>query len=104
MPTAPPRQCDRCRRTFTGRRCPCRKPFEGSAWQGKGSTRAWRRRRAQQLDEHPLCQWDGCRAVATEVDHVHGKAVDPFTVRSLCSAHHREATQAQARVGRRRAR
>jgi 5-methylcytosine-specific restriction enzyme A len=58
-----------------------------------GSTGRWRRLRARKLGDSPTCEWPGCRARATEVDHV-----DPLkdggarfvwsNLRSLCHDHH----------------
>lgn len=100
-PDRPPRMCAKCRATFTGPRCPCRKAWEGSAWKGQGSTRAWRRRRARQLEEHPICQAPGCNLLATQVDHVYGKAKgDHGPIQSLCKDHHEAKTKEEARRGR----
>ncbi|WAL48268.1 HNH endonuclease [Rhodococcus pyridinivorans] len=103
MPDRPPRMCARCRNTFTGPRCPCRKPWEGSQRSGK-STRAYRRYRDRYLEEHPLCEWPGCPVLAQVADHVEniasgGGMFGPL--RSLCHDHHHEVTQEQARRGRR---
>ena len=102
MPTAPPRICNRCRGTYTARRCPaCRPAWQGAgSWQG-GSTRRWRRLRDRKLTADPLCQWPGCRVLATEVDHLvnlaeGGARYDWSNLQSLCSDHHEVKTQAEA--------
>lgn len=106
MPTAPPRQCDRCRRTFTGSRCPCRTPWEGSKRSGQ-STRAYRRYRDQYMADHPLCEWPSCPELGAVADHVTpiSEGGDMFgPLRTLCHAHHDAVTAEQARRGRRRKR
>ncbi|BDB60131.1 hypothetical protein RDE2_19250 [Rhodococcus sp. RDE2] len=106
MPTRPPRMCAKCRNSFTGPRCPCRKPWEGSQRSGK-STRAYRRYRDRHLQEHPLCEWPSCHQVAQVADHVENIASggDMFgPLRSLCHDHHNEVTKAQAKAGRGRQR
>lgn len=76
------------------------------AWEG--STRRERlpsnwntiRRRILKRDRHQ-CQAPGCRAKATEVDHVINNDDDsPENLQSLCSPCHRKKTQAEAQAGR----
>jgi hypothetical protein len=50
-------------------------------WAG-GSTRAWRKKRAEILKQNGHCTEPGCNQPATEVHHV-----DDFTLRSVCAAH-----------------
>lgn len=103
MPMSPPKMCNKCRRTYSGARCPdCRKPWAGSRRSGK-TTRAYQRYRDNHLDENPMCSWDGCRAVGQVADHIVGisEGGDMFgPLRTLCHAHHDAVTQAQARRGR----
>ena len=52
-----------------------------------GSTSAWRKIRARQLEAHPVCAF--CDSPATEVDHITrladgGAFADPANLRSLC--------------------
>ncbi|HMG43948.1 MAG TPA: HNH endonuclease signature motif containing protein [Acidimicrobiales bacterium] len=60
-----------------------------SSW-AKGSTRRWRRTRAQVLARDGYrcrIQLDGCTGVATHVHHVHGRAVtgdDPAHLVAAC--------------------
>lgn len=94
--------CNRCRTIVTGP-CPTcttgwtdRKP---KSWD-KGSDRRWRKVRAAQLTEHPICQWSGCTAPADQVDHVDGtdyetERYDKTKLRSLCTPHHRHRTAQQ---------
>ena len=63
-----------------------------SAWTG-GSTRAWRKARAEWLSEHPLCADQGCGRLATEVHHVRGRSTDELMWdrrwwMSQCHRHH----------------
>ncbi|WKX00956.1 HNH endonuclease signature motif containing protein [Rhodococcus aetherivorans] len=111
MPTAPPRQCDRCRRTFTGSRCPCRKAWEGSTRTGQTSgtnSRRWRRLRERILQESPLCST--CqRELATVLDHrvpvAEGGAMwSESNLQGLCRSCSDRKTQEEAQRGRRRRR
>jgi len=58
------------------------------AW-AKGSTRAWRKRRALVLAEAGhRCQLripGVCTTIATEAHHVHGKSNDDATLAAACS-------------------
>ncbi|ROZ89048.1 HNH endonuclease [Gordonia sp. OPL2] len=61
--------------------------------------------RAQQLRDHPICQWPGCTRLATQGDHIRnlaagGSKYDPANYQSLCEPHHTEKTQREARDGR----
>jgi 5-methylcytosine-specific restriction protein A len=70
---------------------------KGSAWEG-GSTRKWRKARAGQLDDEPLCA--DCAAIgrvtaATHVHHPHelakgGDRFDSENMASLCESHHQQ--------------
>ena len=51
--------------TLAGMDAPARKPFAGA---GRGSTRAWRKLRAQVLAAEPRCRL--CGATSTEADHI----------------------------------
>lgn len=102
MPDRPPRMCAKCRATFTGPRCPCRKPWEGSRRAGK-STRAYRRYRDDYLANNPICEAPGCPLLAQVADHITpvskgGHMFGPL--QSLCHTHHKAKTQAEAREGR----
>lgn len=106
MPTAPPRQCDRCRRTFTSERCPCRKPWEGSKRSGQTSRR-YRIYRDAYLASNPLCESPSCTRPSMVADHITpiGEGGDMFgPLRALCHECHQAVTLAQARRGRTRAR
>ncbi|AHD19525.1 HNH endonuclease [Rhodococcus pyridinivorans SB3094] len=111
MPTRPPRACAKCGGKFTGPRCPCRKPWEGSERTGKSSgvhSRRWRTLRAHLLQEHPLCT--AChRAVATVLDHVvpvaeGGAMWDESNLAPMCKPCHDAKTAQEALRGRRRPR
>lgn len=62
-----------------------------------------RRRRVLQRDRHS-CQWSGCSARATHVDHIEPSGSDEdWNLQSLCAYHHnkkssREGNAAQARL------
>ncbi|MDJ0394250.1 HNH endonuclease signature motif containing protein [Rhodococcus sp. G-MC3] len=105
MPSAPPRICPRCRGKITGPRCTtCHQPWQGSAWTG-GSTRRWRKVRAEQLARHPICQAPNCTHLAREVDHIKNRTAggylyDPANLQSLCTPHHDEKTKAEAQAAR----
>ena len=61
--------------------------------------------RQAKLRMTPLCEWPGCRLLATEIDHVVPLAEAPSrrydwtNLQSLCAAHHREKTLADAQRG-----
>jgi 5-methylcytosine-specific restriction protein A len=109
MPYAAPRVCARCRQLVpAGQTCDCRPPWEGSPQRAARSTR-WAKRRRAQLKLHGICQWPGCRVVATEVDHITpiGEGGDEYAwhnLQNLCGAHHQQKTTADALRGKRRAR
>ena len=89
MPNRPPRVCNRCRQTYTGTRCPCRPAWEGSSYGNSGTDRRQRNIRAQQLRDHPICQWPGCTRLAVTADHIRnlatgGSKYDPANYQSLC--------------------
>ena len=102
MARSTPRLCARCGTIVTGK-CPrCSVGWNDrkhTAWQGAGSShRRWRRPCAQKLAATPLCEWLGCRSLATTVDHVDGtdyatERYDFDKLRSLCEPHHRSALQ-----------
>jgi 5-methylcytosine-specific restriction protein A len=108
MPTAAPRICARCGRlTPAGKRCACRPGFEGSA--NPASTRRWRKLRAAKLRANPICEADGCRHVATEVDHrtpiaEGGERFSFENMTSYCAEHHRQKSIADALRGKQRPR
>lgn len=110
MPVAPPTRCPTpgCPTLTPGGPCPehQRKPWatRSKHW-GNGSTRAWRKARAEQLARHPRCQ--RCGQPATEVDHKQPKALggahlEPANLQSLCATCHLEKTRAEATARRRR--
>lgn len=110
MPTAPPRACNRCKRTVTkGQHCTCQPqtPWRNSP-QRKASGRRWQNLRRAKLQADPICQSDNnCRRPAETVDHViplaeNGPEWDWHNLQSLCHPHHREKTAAEARRGARR--
>jgi 5-methylcytosine-specific restriction protein A len=109
MPNAAPRICARCGRVVEhGQTCVCRPAWEGAIQRAARSTR-WMRRRRAQLKMHPICQWPGCRMLATVVDHIvplaeHGDEYAWSNLQSLCREHHRRKSTADAQRGRRRAR
>lgn len=113
MPSRPARVCDHCRRTVpAGQRCQCRperKPWAGSSYGNSGTTRRQQRIREQQLTAHPICQWPGCRRLATNADHIvnlaaGGERYDPANYQSLCKPHHDAKTAHEAAQGRQRRR
>ena len=111
MPSAPPRVCNRCKQPAPkGRPCTCRPAYEGST-HPSGNDRAWQQARANQLHDHPWCQWteEPCRRLATDVDHViplaeGGDRYDPINLQSLCKQHHDTKTTRDAQRGKTRAR
>lgn len=56
----------------------------------------WKKLREYVLAVQPLCQWPGCRAFATEVDHVipksDGGADEAGNLQGLCHHHHARKT------------
>lgn len=119
MPTRPPRVCAGCGEAASGR-CPRCQPE--AAWTRKpqswrqGSTRRWRRFRANWLAEHPLCAgWPRgyrCGRVADELDHIIGLGAfpehqredarfDERNVQSLCRDCHRKKTAEESAAARR---
>lgn len=105
MPTRPPRVCNRCRKAVPGgRRCPCTPAWSSrtNAYTGSGSTRRWRKVRADKLAADPVCQRPGCHRLAVEVDHIirvsrGGDRYDPANLQSLCLEHHQDKTLVEAR-------
>ena len=84
----------------------------GSTWEGyaerypervlRYKSGEWLVLRARQLREHPTCQWPGCTAPATQVDHVRavadgGAFADPRNLQSICKAHHHMKTALDAK-------
>lgn len=61
----------------------------------------WKTLRRMQLSREPMCQHQGCDAIATEVDHIvpHKGNWDLFrtldNLQSLCHLHHSEKTAAE---------
>lgn len=108
MPTAPPRVCARCGRPApNGQPCQCRPAFEGSA--NPASTRRWRKFRAAELRANPICEADGCRRLATEIDHrtpiaEGGERFSFENMTSYCAEHHQLKSTADALRGKRRLR
>lgn len=92
MPYAAPRVCTRCRQLApAGQPCACRAPWEGST--NPPSTSRWRKLRAAKLRANPICEPDGCRLLATEVDHVvplsaGGNRWAWANLSALCHEHH----------------
>ncbi|MFD3431145.1 HNH endonuclease [Nocardia fluminea] len=108
MPTRPPRVCNKCRRPApSNQRCPCTPAWSGrNGYTGSGSTRRWRTIRAAKLEEQPICEANGCRALAVEVDHItpvgaNGDRYDWANLQSLCHPHHQAKTSAEAAAARR---
>lgn len=69
-------------------------PRLSAAAQGYGAQ--WRALRLRYLKLHPRCEWVGCDAAATDVDHIIPKAQggpDEWdNLQSLCHAHHSRKT------------
>lgn len=109
MPSAPPRVCNRCKQPAPkGRPCPCRPAWEGST-HPSSNDRRWQAVAANQLREHPYCQWPGCHRLATVPDHITplaegGDRYDPANLQSLCDPHHDHKTTQDALRGKTRAR
>lgn len=110
MPVAPPTRCPTpgCGTLTHGGPCPehQRKPWatRSKHWAG-GSTRAWRKTRAQQLTREPNCR--DCGNPATQVDHIveradGGALHDPRNLQSLCTPCHLAKTQRAAQQRKRR--
>lgn len=105
MPTRPPRVCNRCRKPAPANgRCPCKPAWEGSSYGNSGTSRRQQRMRAAQLEAHPICQWPGCTALATEGDHIvnvkaGGAKYDFANYQSLCTPHHEQKTRSEAQRG-----
>ncbi|WP_156662752.1 HNH endonuclease signature motif containing protein [Mycobacterium sp. 1274761.0] len=108
MPSAAPRICARCRKAFTGRRCPCRPAWEGTKPRASRGARG-QRLRAAKLNANPRCQWPGCRRPAVTVDHIVPLAEggDEWAwenLQSLCHPCHDRKTRAEAQRGKTRLR
>lgn len=110
MPWATSTRCPRCRRVRPGKtRCAC-SVWAGSRWAehlaAQGVTkRQWGLQRRAYLNEHPLCQWPGCKAIADDVDHVRelsdgGSVLDWANLQALCAEHHQAKTTAHAKTKR----
>lgn len=70
------------------------------AWNGgHGSTRAWRKLRAQVLDEEPICR-DCWQAPATEAGHIVGRAYGGQDVRHNLKGQCRPCNLEQMRTDR----
>lgn len=62
------------------------------------NTKRWEMTRRAKLRLSPLCEWDGCTEIATDVHHVHplGQGGDPWSIdglESLCHSHHSMLTR-----------
>jgi 5-methylcytosine-specific restriction protein A len=108
MPTAAPRICARCGQLApAGQPCPCRPAWEGSS--NPASTRRWRKLRKAKLRHDPICQHDGCRRLAVEVDHIvplaeGGERFSYANMTSYCAEHHQQKSTADALHGKQRPR
>ena len=64
----------------------------GSGPWAKGSTTAWRKRRAEKLALNPTCEHEGCQEPAVEPDHIvprsQGGGDELSNLRSMCYVHH----------------
>lgn len=63
--------------------------------------------RAAKLRADPICEQPGCRALATEVDHIQGvgdggERYDWTNLQSLCTPCHERKTLAEAQAARRK--
>ena len=102
MPWAAPHPCGRCGQLVErGATCPCRPAWENRPRAARQGGTKWRNRRRSQLRMHPICQVDGCRWVATEVDHIIplSQGGDEFAwenLFSICAEHHRAKTVAES--------
>lgn len=71
--------------------------------QKRGYDKKWERLRAAFLILHPGCSVPGCRARATDVDHIQSvknapnRRLDPSNLQSFCHSHHSILTQAYDR-------
>jgi 5-methylcytosine-specific restriction protein A len=107
-PYAAPRICNRCHAVVPARtRCPCRRPWQGST--NPGSTSRWRELRAAKLRASPICEHEGCRLLATEIDHIiplsaGGDRWDWSNLSALCHQHHADKTVIDSQRGRTRPR
>lgn len=65
-----------------------------AAAQGYGAK--WRKLRTAYLRQHPYCEWPGCEARATDVDHIipkaQGGADEWENLQGLCRSHHSRKT------------
>ncbi|MDC8992498.1 HNH endonuclease signature motif containing protein [Mycobacterium marinum] len=110
MPHAAPAVCSRCRRPKPqGRktRCPCRPAWEGST-RPPDDGRSQELRRLKRA-ANPICEHPGCRRPMTNVDHIKplaegGDQYSWSNLQSLCDAHHKEKTRAEAQRGKTRPR
>jgi 5-methylcytosine-specific restriction protein A len=80
---------------------------EAQAYRSLYKTAAWRKRRAAQLAEHPLCwmcEQQGIMKAATVADHVKphrgDRALFDGPLRSLCDTHHSATKQREENLGR----
>ena len=109
MPTAAPRVCARCGATHA-HGVSCRPAFEGAARRRRGQGDTWRRRRDYYLREHPICAVEGCRLLASVVDHIVPIAEAPTLEwdvsnwQALCSEHHQVKSTRDAMRGKTRPR
>ena len=67
----------------------------------RGYGRRWRRLRLMKLRASPMCQVEGCKQAATDVDHIEPKrdgGTDAWdNLQSLCHAHHSRKTATEGR-------
>jgi 5-methylcytosine-specific restriction endonuclease McrA len=109
MPYAAPRICARCGQLVQhGATCVCRPPWEGVP-QRAARGRHWTQLRRAKLRAQPICEVDGCRMLATTVDHItplaeNGAEYDWENLQSLCREHDIEKTVADGQRGKKRPR
>jgi 5-methylcytosine-specific restriction protein A len=64
----------------------------------RGYNTQWQTTRSTYLATHPWCQWPGCTAQATDVDHIDGhgpngpRGHDHTNLRGYCHSHHSQRT------------
>lgn len=91
--------------TYRGRCAGCSRTRERVTHRNRGvyNSKRWKHTRRRVLFEQPLCQHEGCTAIATDVDHIvaiedGGDQWSLSNLQGLCASHHSKKTNQELRA------